>query len=313
MTASDATLAAALRKLADRIDSFCDWCDDEGMVTVSSGGELTTGRCLDSIHVAADEVRALAAVSPQGEGPGLGSVGSVFDPNTRHDDAAEEAEYEDYRRAADRAAAPLPQAEGTGLDIVGLARAAVASLETLLSSTSTQDDSTPLYDLIDPEWGDELRDFIKTANEEIDLARARPCPSHVHVAGEPGDLDRCRQCGHDLRELCHVRVSAHRHGGWHSHEGEMAPSVEHHHGPCVAATSPAATAGLDAAWAEAEAALPEGWGLSVALEREDGQATARAGRIAFSWPPEVISTIGPTPKAALHALAARLRERGDDR
>jgi hypothetical protein len=31
---------------------------------------------------------------------------------------------------------------------------------------------------------------------------------HVHVAGTGGDLDRCDECGHDLRALCHRRLSA---------------------------------------------------------------------------------------------------------
>lgn len=33
---------------------------------------------------------------------------------------------------------------------------------------------------------------------------------HVHVAGQPPNpLDRCEECGHDLRELCHVRGADH--------------------------------------------------------------------------------------------------------
>jgi hypothetical protein len=67
---------------------------------------------------------------------------------------------------------------------------------------------------------------------------------------------------------------------------------------------------LDAAWAEAEAALPEGWALQVAKDRADGQAEAMAGPIEFSWPPHVVRVFGPTPAAALRALAAKLRGEG---
>ena len=61
---------------------------------------------------------------------------------------------------------------------------------------------------------------------------------------------------------------------------------------------------LDAAWAEAEVALPKGWELSgverwytphewIALAHEPGHSEASAG--------------GPTPAAARRALAAKLR------
>jgi hypothetical protein len=77
---------------------------------------------------------------------------------------------------------------------------------------------------------------------------------------------------------------------------------------------------LDAAWAEAEAALPEGWvcgvqGTDLAVPGRLYDAWAgvgrhwdeHAGRLADT-PPECFG-FGPTPAAALRELAARLRER----
>ena len=67
--------------------------------------------------------------------------------------------------------------------------------------------------------------------------------------------------------------------------------------------------GLDAAWAEAEAALPEGWVLQgITPSRAEWEAlasswTARAGD-KQDWQ----AGAGPTPAAALRALAAKLRE-----
>lgn len=77
-------------------------------------------------------------------------------------------------------------------------------------------------------------------------------------------------------------------------------------------TAALATPPLDAAWAAAEAALPEGWRLTLGRS-DDDYATWSAiavspaffeGEIAGGW----ISGEGPTPAAALLALAARLRE-----
>lgn len=61
---------------------------------------------------------------------------------------------------------------------------------------------------------------------------------------------------------------------------------------------------LDAAWAEAVAALPEGWDMAVGIE---GGYYAMAGPSAFTWPPTVVREKADTPAAALRALAARLR------
>ena len=73
-----------------------------------------------------------------------------------------------------------------------------------------------------------------------------------------------------------------------------------------AARSSPAPAGLDAAWAEVEAALPEGWWLDyLMLDEEDPvrwAALARKDRRDDDW----VEAYGPTPAAALHALTARL-------
>lgn len=65
---------------------------------------------------------------------------------------------------------------------------------------------------------------------------------------------------------------------------------------------------LDAAWAEAEAALPpigeDEWGFAVSPVTMEGQRVYRA----VAW--NVDRVDGPTPAAALRALAAKLRERG---
>ena len=69
---------------------------------------------------------------------------------------------------------------------------------------------------------------------------------------------------------------------------------------------------LDAAWAEVEAALPEGWmfstGTGSAQYRDDEPFGARATPIKLAWPIILVEGYGPTPAAALRALAARLRE-----
>jgi hypothetical protein len=62
---------------------------------------------------------------------------------------------------------------------------------------------------------------------------------------------------------------------------------------------------LDAAWAEAEAALPEGWRLSLATNPPEYGATA--------WSPDpsepyAVGRDGDTPAAALRALALALRD-----
>ena len=69
---------------------------------------------------------------------------------------------------------------------------------------------------------------------------------------------------------------------------------------------------IDAAWAEAEAALPEGW--SFGLRRwTDGSCNAWVSDVAylpfghFDRPVPELEGKGDTPAAALHALAANLR------
>jgi hypothetical protein len=89
----------------------------------------------------------------------------------------------------------------------------------------------------------------------------------------------------------------------------------------------AASGELDAAWAEAEAALPEGWivfGVAKGYETDDGWAPEDEWRATAVRPePDQfrsdgravsVETItaeqgkGETPAAALRALAAKLRE-----
>lgn len=70
---------------------------------------------------------------------------------------------------------------------------------------------------------------------------------------------------------------------------------------------------LDAAWAEAEAALPEGWQtwLRPGLFTDGWEASGRVKgiwRLADGPVPETTAA-GPTPAAALRALAAALREK----
>jgi hypothetical protein len=67
---------------------------------------------------------------------------------------------------------------------------------------------------------------------------------------------------------------------------------------------------LDAAWAEAEAALPEDWFGPLVFQEGDGGsyvARASAGGYRLYDDPD-FEAGGPTPAAALHALAAKLRE-----
>ena len=82
---------------------------------------------------------------------------------------------------------------------------------------------------------------------------------------------------------------------------------------------------LDAAWAEAEAALPEGW-LLVLNRHKDGTALASTRSTAYRAGKGEIGVLqrlavlqgpfggsadasGPTPVVALHALVAKLREK----
>lgn len=68
---------------------------------------------------------------------------------------------------------------------------------------------------------------------------------------------------------------------------------------------------LDEAWAEAEAALPEGWHM-LALQDTTGEtwslATWRAMAGEYEIDGPFCASVGPTPAAALHAIAVRLRE-----
>ena len=66
---------------------------------------------------------------------------------------------------------------------------------------------------------------------------------------------------------------------------------------------------LDAAWSEAEAALPEGWRLRVETgDSLDPKPYWALASLQFDKE-GVVETGGSTPAAALRALAAKLRER----
>jgi hypothetical protein len=78
---------------------------------------------------------------------------------------------------------------------------------------------------------------------------------------------------------------------------------------------------LDAAWAEAEAALPEGWTLSGVHRSGQRGQTKRQAYIAAAWGGRLLGqSVAPSPEkgrriayadspaAALRALAKRLRE-----
>jgi hypothetical protein len=67
---------------------------------------------------------------------------------------------------------------------------------------------------------------------------------------------------------------------------------------------------LDAAWAEAEATLPEeGWMFGVVARGGEYLAEAWEGDEAYACGDAAADTYGPTPAAALRALAVKLRER----
>jgi hypothetical protein len=85
----------------------------------------------------------------------------------------------------------------------------------------------------------------------------------------------------------------------------------------IRAHAPKTTApdSLDAAWAEAEAALPEGWSLAVdrgPLEPRhvSGSACATATERTATGEGRQEKAFADSPAAALHALAAKLQEGG---
>ena len=71
---------------------------------------------------------------------------------------------------------------------------------------------------------------------------------------------------------------------------------------------------LDASWAEAEAARPEGWfigvesGWPISAEQPDGYRAVASRDQTYLFDGPSASGEGPTPAAALRALAAKLRE-----
>lgn len=67
---------------------------------------------------------------------------------------------------------------------------------------------------------------------------------------------------------------------------------------------------LDEAWADAEAALPEGWWFTALSRGHDGYvAKAHDGTVINHRVWTIEKGFGPTPAAALRALAVKLRER----
>lgn len=68
---------------------------------------------------------------------------------------------------------------------------------------------------------------------------------------------------------------------------------------------------LDAAWAEAEAALPEGWIFGVLARGDQYLAEAWEDDEAYASGDSAAEAYADTPAAALRALAAKLRERAD--
>ena len=71
---------------------------------------------------------------------------------------------------------------------------------------------------------------------------------------------------------------------------------------------PPAAVTLGAAWAEAEAALPEGFYISNVRSRSPGGRWAAAATLHGSDTGANYSGFGPTPAAALQALAAKFRD-----
>ncbi len=67
---------------------------------------------------------------------------------------------------------------------------------------------------------------------------------------------------------------------------------------------------LDSAWAEAEAALPEGWMLGVLARGRQCLAEAWADDESYASGDAGAEAYASTPVAALRALAAKLREVG---
>lgn len=90
---------------------------------------------------------------------------------------------------------------------------------------------------------------------------------------------------------------------WHDQSGRCAFCTDH---------SPDS---LDAAWAEAEAALPEGWAMlqlhhtAMMDQRWQAEAQSRIGPVVAWNRVRTVIAEGLTPAAALRALTAKLRER----
>lgn len=96
---------------------------------------------------------------------------------------------------------------------------------------------------------------------------------------------------------------------WHDHSS----SPHHHEGddtePVWDSSVAVAEPSLDEAWAAAEAALPEGWLLQCSGPW-DGPMWRFYGRCVHTGNCHYVPAEGPTPAAALSALATALREKG---
>jgi hypothetical protein len=108
-------------------------------------------------------------------------------------------------------------------------------------------------------------------------------------------------------------------------DGEIAMTAEAVRNAYVQGTWPDVTLidvaspdSLDAAWAEAEAALPEGWAIDGVMRGDPGPWVASSTASVISahiaddwrWAESHHDGYGPTPAAALRDLAAKLREVG---
>ncbi len=97
--AREARLRAAANHIAARLDTFCDWCGGSRLVPVRTeppfdGTYPDTEPCLDSIHAAADQVRALA--EPEAERDDPDTTMPCVEDGTHSDDLAHQYEYEHH-------------------------------------------------------------------------------------------------------------------------------------------------------------------------------------------------------------------------
>jgi hypothetical protein len=109
--------------------------------------------------------------------------------------------------------------------------------------------------------------------------------------------------GDDLLAALHAAIDDCDEVGWDdARTSDLRPEAVH--AAIDAAFAASLPGSLDAAWAEAEAALPDGWNVHGVERIGVGNWHAAA------WPlVDAVHGHGPTPAAALRALAERLRDR----